>query len=139
MPRSWWTPADPRRPGLLLWSLCVGFWPVDAMAVCFMLYDEAVSSFRECGLPYGLRDSLCTPQLCRLSNIASFTVATLGTSGWLDPSLRSGQALARPGLAPCKKRQACLARQRLVGAFIAVNRPQSFTWLRWNRRDLILD
>src|SRR6185503_17529058 len=27
--------------------------------------NGAVSSFRECGLPYGLRDSLCTLQLCR--------------------------------------------------------------------------
>ena len=31
-----------------------------AAAVCFFNIDEAVSSFRECGLAYDLRDSLCT-------------------------------------------------------------------------------
>ena len=30
-----------------------------------MLYNGAVSGFRECGLPYGLRDPLCTLQLFR--------------------------------------------------------------------------
>ena len=43
--------------------------------------------------PDGLRDSLCTLQLCR-SALASFTAATLGRSGWLG--------LTPQGLAPCK-------------------------------------
>jgi hypothetical protein len=60
-----------------------------------------VSSFGECGLPYGLRDALCTLQLLRSAfHRASSTVATLGLSGWLD--------LAQRGLAPRKKRQASL-------------------------------
>jgi hypothetical protein len=56
-----------------------------------------------CGLPYGLHGSLCTLQtfrsVCR-SRLSSYGSATLGTGGWLD--------LTRQGLAPCKKRQACL-------------------------------
>ena len=55
------------------------------------------------GLPYGLHGSLCTLQIfrsvCR-SRLSSYGSATLGTGGWLD--------LTRQGLAPCKKRQACL-------------------------------
>src|SRR5258705_13434211 len=35
------------------------------MAVHFFNNDGAVSSFRNCGLPYGLRDSLCTLQPLR--------------------------------------------------------------------------
>src|SRR5882724_2557220 len=61
MPRSFPTPADPRQPHLLR-LLCLGFWNTKTMAICFMIIDEAVSSFRECGLSYGLRDSLCTLQ-----------------------------------------------------------------------------
>ena len=61
MPRSFSTPADPRQPHL--WRLlCFGFWNAHTIAACFFNIDEAVSSFRECGLPYGLRDSLCTLQ-----------------------------------------------------------------------------
>ncbi len=64
MPRSFPTPADPRQPHP--WRLlCFGFWNTQTMAVCFFNIDEAVSSFRECGLPYGLRDSLCTLQPLR--------------------------------------------------------------------------
>ena len=59
----------------------------------------AVSSFRECGLPCGLRGALCTLHPCR-SVCTSFTSATRGRSGWLD--------LTPQGLAPCKKRQASL-------------------------------
>ena len=56
--------ADPPEPHPL-WSLCVGFWHVKTIAVCFILFHEAVSSFGECGLPCGLRGSLCTLQLLR--------------------------------------------------------------------------
>jgi hypothetical protein len=61
--------------------------------------NGAVSSFRKYGLPCGLGGSLCTLHLYR-SAFASFTIATLGTNGWLD--------LVRQDLSPCKKRQALL-------------------------------
>jgi hypothetical protein len=79
--------------------LCVGFWCVKTIAVCMSRDNGAVSSFRECGLPCGLRGALCTLHPCR-SVCTSFTGATLGMSGWLD--------LTQQGLAPCKKRQASL-------------------------------
>jgi len=79
--------------------LCGGFWSVNTIAVCISRDNGAVSSFRECGLPCGLRGALCTLHPCR-SVCTSFTGATLGRSGWLD--------LAPQGLAPCKKRQASL-------------------------------
>ena len=64
MPRSFPTPADPRQPHP--WRLlCFGFWKAHTIAVCSFNINEAVSSFRECGLPYGLRDSLCTLQPLR--------------------------------------------------------------------------
>jgi len=78
----------------------MGFWHVNTIAICINHYVGAVSSFRECGLPCGLRGSLCTLQLCRLYIFTSFTVATLGMSGWLN--------LTQQGLSPCKKRQASL-------------------------------
>ncbi len=42
----------------------MGFWHVNTIAICINRYVGAVSSFRECGLPCGLRGSLCTLQLC---------------------------------------------------------------------------
>ena len=94
--------VDPGRPSGISpqRSLCVGFWGVNTIAICIMLAHGAVSSFGECGLPCGLRGSLCTLQLCRSASFPSFTVATLGMSGWLG--------LPQQGLAPCKKRQASL-------------------------------
>lgn len=79
--------------------LCVGFWGVKPIAVCMSRDHGAVSSFRECGLPYGLRGALCTLHPC-CSVCTSFTGATLGRSGWLD--------LPPQGLTPCKKHQASL-------------------------------
>src|SRR5574341_703939 len=46
-------------------SLCVGFWGVQPIAICLSRDNGAVSSFRECGLPYGLRGALCMLHLCR--------------------------------------------------------------------------
>jgi len=48
---------DPGRPSTTSpWRLfCFGFWNTKTIAVCFIIIDEAVSSFRECGLSYGLR------------------------------------------------------------------------------------
>jgi hypothetical protein len=70
-------------------------WPSASM------HFEAVPTFRARGCPYGLQDSLCTLHLsCSATPSASATGATLDTGGWL--------ALARPGLAPSKIRQACL-------------------------------
>jgi len=62
IPRS---KVDPGRPsGSSPWRfLCIGFWGVNTIAICMTLFNEAVSSFGECGLPCGLRDSLCPLQL----------------------------------------------------------------------------
>jgi len=43
----------------------------EAVALCFLVRYEAVSSFRACGGPYGLRDSLCTLQLLRSAFLTS--------------------------------------------------------------------
>ena len=93
--------VDPDRPSgsSPIRCLCGGFWSVQTIALCIIAAYGAVSSFRECGLPCGLRGALCTLHPCR-SVCTSFTGATLGMSGWLD--------LAQQGLAPCKKRQASL-------------------------------
>jgi hypothetical protein len=98
--------VDPGRPSGIspTRSLCVGFWGVKPIAICVSAHNGAVSSFGECGLPYGLRGSLCTLHLCR-SVSTSFTGATRGRSGWLN--------LTPQGLAPCKKRQASLGARTL--------------------------
>src|SRR5687767_7680821 len=44
---------------------CVGFWNTQTIASYFSNINGAVSSFWDCGLPYGLRDSLCTLQPLR--------------------------------------------------------------------------
>jgi hypothetical protein len=93
-----WTPTDPREARQQRF-LCVGFWCVNTLAVCMSRDHGAVSSFRECGLPCGLRGALCTLHLVR-SVFTSLPGATLGRSGWLD--------LAPQGLPPCKKPQASL-------------------------------
>src|SRR5260370_42289251 len=63
MPRSYPTPVDPRQPYpdgcSVLASESPKSWPST------FDIDGAVSSFGDCGLPYGLRDSLCTPQPLR--------------------------------------------------------------------------
>jgi hypothetical protein len=69
MPRSSWTPAVPPKPYLYR-LLCVGFLFVNTIAICPAVFtllsiNEAISSFREYGLPYGLRGSRCTLQLFR--------------------------------------------------------------------------
>ena len=98
MPRS---KVDPGRPSGTSPSrfLRVGFWAVNTIAICFIRANGAVSSFRECDLPCGLRASLGTLHMAR-SATASSPCATLGTSGWL--------ILTRPGLSPGKRRQASL-------------------------------
>ena len=98
MPRSSWTPADPRGPhprGPSVWASGT----LTPSPSAFSSYG-AVSSFRECGLPCGLCGSLCTLQLVRSGSQPSSPTATLGTGGWLG--------LTRQGLSPCKKRQASL-------------------------------
>jgi hypothetical protein len=48
------------------WRLfCVGFCTTQLIASYFFNNDGAVSSFTDCGLSYGLRDSLCTLQPLR--------------------------------------------------------------------------
>lgn len=65
--------------------------------------------FRGCARPQGGAVSLTAymvpcvrfrPFVRFVSRLSSYGSATLGTGGWLD--------LTRQGLAPCKKRQACL-------------------------------
>jgi hypothetical protein len=67
------------------------------------------SPFRGCTRLQGGADSLTAymvpcvrfrPFVQFVFRLSSYGSATLGTGGWLD--------LARQGLAPCKKRQACL-------------------------------
>ncbi len=57
--------VDPGRPSECSPKriLCIGFWAVETIAICFS-HSGAVSSFRKCGLPCGLRRSLCTLQVC---------------------------------------------------------------------------
>jgi hypothetical protein len=56
MPRSLWTPADPRRTHQNR-SLCVGFWHVETIAICFGAANAADSvtglyqGFGKCGFP----------------------------------------------------------------------------------------
>src|SRR5262245_657963 len=59
--------VDPARPSGSSPTrfLCVGFWGVQPIAVCMSRAHGAVSSFRECGLPYGRRGALCPLHLCR--------------------------------------------------------------------------
>ena len=59
--------VDPGRPSenSPYRSLCVGFGYRYILATCFIAVNGAVSSLRECGLPCGLSDSLCTLQLFR--------------------------------------------------------------------------
>jgi hypothetical protein len=79
-------PQDPSGPPTLLMDpdrpsgrsptrvLCGGFWRVHTIAVGICRAHGAVSSFRECGLPYGRRGALCTLHRCR-SAFTSFTDA----------------------------------------------------------------
>jgi len=94
IPRSKVDPGGPSRTSPNR-SVCVGFWHVNTMAIRFKRDNGAVSSFGKCGLPYGLRVSLCTLQLTCSAFTSAVAVATLGTSGWLG--------LTRQGLSPCKK------------------------------------
>jgi hypothetical protein len=98
IPRSSWTPADPRGPHPSGPSVLASG-TLTPSPSAFSAYG-AVSSFRECGLPCGLCGSLCTLQLVRSGSQPSSPAATLGTGGWLG--------LTRQGLSPCKKRQASL-------------------------------
>ena len=94
------TPVDPQA-SCHERCLCVGFRCVKTVAVCIDRLDEAVPDFRVCGHPSGLQSSLCTLHMVCSEFCSSSPRATLGTGGRLD--------LSWQGLAPCKKRQACLA------------------------------
>jgi hypothetical protein len=120
--------VDPGRPSVRSPKrvLCVGFWGVNTIAICITRLYEAVSRFGECGLPCGLRGSLCTLQLFRSAfHRASSTVATLGMSGWLD--------LPQPGLPPGKKRQASLGAPTTCGsaATLLSGRRQPYGYTIW--------
>ena len=83
----------------------------------FLNIDEAALGFRECGLPCGLHASLCTlhascsaPRLpFRKTQVPPPRAQhSVRVGGWLG--------LARWGLSPHKKRQACLAHKTLFSA-----------------------
>jgi len=89
IPRSSWTPADPPGPHPYR-SLRVGFWVVNTIAICFIRFNGAVSSFGDCGL----RDSLCTLQLLR-SGFSSLLHSCNTRHEWLVRPY-SAVTLARP-------------------------------------------
>ena len=99
-----WTPADPRRTHQSR-SLCVGFWAVNTIAICFRtvctvtqftgLYQASGSAVFLVAYVVPCVRFNCVVRLC-----ASSTTATLGMNGWLG--------LIHQGLSPWKKRQASL-------------------------------
>jgi len=70
-------------------SLRVGFWAVNTIAICSIRFNGAVSSFGECGLPCGLRDSLCTLQLFR-SGLSSLLLSCNTRYEWLVKPYSTG-------------------------------------------------
>ena len=116
---------DPGRPSTTspLRLFCLGFWYSHTIAICLIVVDGAVSSFRECGLAYGLCDALCTLQPFRsVIDFTSSTAATLGTSGWLD--------LARLGLSPNQKHRALLGAREFQLHRYTLNFDSSANYLR---------
>jgi len=91
IPRSSWTPADPRepRPG---GSSVVASGTLTPSPSAFRSYG-AVSSFRECGLPCGLCGSLCPLQLGRSgSSPPSQLQHSVRVAGWALPGRDSHPA-----------------------------------------------
>ena len=81
--------------------LCVGFWGVKPIALCFQRLTRLYQALRSAVSPTGyVIPCVRFNCLVQLSISASSTVATLGLSGGLD--------LAQWGLPPHKKRQASL-------------------------------
>ena len=117
VPRSL-TPAGPRGSHHTR-SLCVGFRAANTVSTCSHEVTR-LNRLRECGLPCGPQDSLCTLRMhcSAIQGVAqsslhftekgasiylttSVAYATLDTGGWLD--------LARRGLSPRQRCQASLA------------------------------
>lgn len=96
-----WTPADPRAAHPKKRCLCLGFWSVNAIAICIKRVTRLYQALGSAASPAGYVVP-CVRFTCvvRPYIVASSTVATLGMSGGLD--------LAQPGLAPGKKHQASL-------------------------------
>src|ERR1044072_4808692 len=113
MPRSLAPPADPRHLTFLR-LLCFGFCIFDSIAVCFVGLDEAVSSFRECGLSYGLCDACVRFNRFVRWLTHLLTTATLGMSGWLDlNSIGTWH--------PIRNIKLCLAHRRLSAVGSTIN------------------
>ena len=91
IPRSSWTPADPRGPhpgGPSVWASG----PLTPSPSAFRSYG-AVSSFRECGLPCGLCGSLCTLQLGRSGSHPPLQLQhSVRVAGWALPGRDSHPA-----------------------------------------------
>src|SRR5439155_7668248 len=77
--------GDPDSPSQTspLRSVCMGFCRVKSIADCITLAHGAVSSFGECGLPCGLRGSLCTLQLFRSALHQCFLHSCITRYEWL--------------------------------------------------------
>jgi hypothetical protein len=130
IPRSKVDPGSPSEISPYRF-LCVGFWTVNTIADCFIHVIEAVSSFRECGLPCGLRVSLCTLQRLRsvafietviLGGLNTFVSSQCPLSTWVIPKLHLSLP---PSL--CNTRYEWLVRPYSAGTFTPQEAP-SFAW-----------
>jgi hypothetical protein len=104
MPRSSWTPADPRKAHQCAFSVLASgplksspsalgrFSPSRQITGLYQASGNTVSLVA-CVVP-------CVCFNCLVRRFASVTIATLGMNGWLG--------LIQQGLSPCKKRQALL-------------------------------
>src|SRR5512145_915466 len=100
MPRSSWTPADPRRTHhsavSIRRSLCLGFWHVDTIAICLGaafatdVVTRLYQVFGECGLSCGLRHSLCTLQRSRSTAFRRLLVRCNTRYGWVVSPFPTG-------------------------------------------------
>jgi len=88
--------------------------------------NGAISSLRECGLPYGLRASLSTLQILpSMRSISSVGSDTLASSWYLQDSVKvGGYSLSLQGLSPCQMMLSFLAHVT-VGTRVAPCPPRS--------------
>jgi len=116
--------VDPGRPSGTspIRSLCVGFWLVKTIAICIILNNGAVSRLQGVRSPLWPRWCPVYASVISFGGFTASITATLGMGGWLD--------FTQQGLSPCKKRQACLAHERVRSTFFAVP-PPSFVFGRF--------
>jgi hypothetical protein len=130
IPRSKVDPGSPSEISPYR-SLCMGFWLVNTIADCFIHVIEAVSGFGECGLPYGLRVSLCTLQ--RLRSVVFIEAVSLGGLNTIVSSQCPFSIRVIPKLhislppSLCNTRYEWLVRPYSAGTFTPQEAP-SFAW-----------